>query len=150
MAFRKPGFDKDHLKSIAITYQWLPVFFLKDHNLHSTFSTTQVVDNSRTQTCLLPLKSLFGNKPPAFAYTCTFYYHAYTHMISRDGWFYYVGTKFHTSHTTNSTLQNSVRFSSVCLIIGFVPWNSELQKQEIGSVHFLAIYMYIYIIVYIS
>ena len=77
------------------------------------FQRRRVVDNSvsdsprsRTQPLAFSHSGNLGNERPAFAFTCTFYYHAYTRMVSRDRRFTrYLGTKFHTSHTANSTLQ---------------------------------------------
>ena len=37
----KPGFRKVSLKSITITYWWLPMFFLTGRDLHYAFSTAQ-------------------------------------------------------------------------------------------------------------
>ena len=59
------------------------------------FQQHKVVENSvndsrcsRTQPLVFGNRGHLGNQWPAFAFTCTFYYHAYAHMISRDGRFF--------------------------------------------------------------
>ena len=59
------------------------------------FQPRKVVGNSvndspclRTQLLVFCHWDHLGNEQPVFAFTCTFYYHAYTHMIPRDGQFF--------------------------------------------------------------
>ena len=111
--FQKSLAERQYLKPIAITYQWLSTFFQWTATSIAHSQPHEVVDNSvndspylRTQQLCFCHRTHLGKERPALAFMCTFYYPAYMHLISRDGQFSpYLGTKFHTSHTANSTLE---------------------------------------------
>ena len=86
--FQKSLAESESLKSITITYWWLPRFFLTDRDLHYAFQMHKVVDNSvndspslMTQPLVFCYRGHLGNEWPAFTFICTFYYHAYTHTV---------------------------------------------------------------------
>ena len=80
--------------------QWPPLLIFTDC---AKYSTTFLMLALRIQPLVFWHRGHLGNKSPEFAFTCTFYYHAHTHMIPPDGWFScYLGTKIHTSYTANS------------------------------------------------
>ena len=91
------------------------------------FQLRKVVDNFvrdspclRTQPLVFSHRGHLGNERPAFAFTCTFYYQAYAHMISRDGWFFTV-FRYDIPHVTyckfNIGISNELATQSECTIV---------------------------------
>ena len=124
--FQKSLAQSQCLKSITITYRWLLTFFQRTATSTTHFQPHSVVDNSvsdsphsRTQLLAFGHRGHLGNERPAFTYTCTFYYHTYTHMISRDGRFFTL-FRYEIPHVTyrkfNTGISNELASQRECTI----------------------------------